>query len=477
MVAGTSTSSVPKAGAAPVLAAPAPAVAAFTANEIFGWGADGQGLRRPSPTAGGTVILSSPISIGISNAKDISGYAALLTDGTVRTWGPNLSGNRGDGTFSAPGDLIDFDSVVLHTPNINNVVAISGRFESTAALRSDGTVWMWGSNQYGALGNGTTTNSATPTQVPNLSGVGSIAMGRDVMFALKTNGTLWAWGKGSDGLVGNGGTTDQKIPVQIATGIAEISVGEAAVAIARRVDGQIMGWGDNHLTTLSLSLPAPLTKVPTLIPGMNNTTLNVASVSIGNWNVELLLSDGSVSSIGWGQIGQLGTGSIVTNAQQVTPVGITGVKAIYACSYSTFALKFDGSYWAWGERDLFGDGTPPGSTPDRSYVPVQVSNGNFTKFRCVGGANVYGLVEATSQPTSSLLGLSQMGRFLKLGAMPAEAADPVNTATGGFDHSVTDLSLPGKGEQLSFSHNYDSRQPDSSTWVRVGGIRIFSLLR
>ena len=87
----------------------------------------------------------------------------------------------------------------------------------TVALKSDGTVWAWGYNGYGQLGDGTTTNRLTPVQVSSLSGVTAIAAGVYHTLALKSDGTVWAWGYNGDGRLGDGTTTNRTTPVQVSS--------------------------------------------------------------------------------------------------------------------------------------------------------------------------------------------------------------------------------------------------------------------
>ena len=91
------------------------------------------------------------------------------------------------------------------------------------ALKSDGTLWAWGGNKYGKLGDGTTTWRKTPIQV--LTGVAAVAAGYSHTLAIKTDGSLWAWGSNYYGGLGDGTTTDRWTPVQVLTGVASVSGG------------------------------------------------------------------------------------------------------------------------------------------------------------------------------------------------------------------------------------------------------------
>src|SRR5207248_15835 len=111
-------------------------------------------------------------------------------------------------------------STAVGVSDLTGVAAITGGENHSLALKSDGTVWAWGVNGYGQLGDGTTTNSSTPVQVRDLSGgylsgVVAVAGGDLHSLALKSDGTVWAWGYNGDGELGNGTTTNSSWPVQV----------------------------------------------------------------------------------------------------------------------------------------------------------------------------------------------------------------------------------------------------------------------
>lgn len=125
----------------------------------------------------------------------------LKDDGTVWAWGFNT-----DGQVGAIGAKLE-QTTPIQVDFLANVTAIAAGGYHSVALRSDGTVWAWGDNYYGQVGDGSTYNRPTPTQVSGLSGVIAVAAGSYYTLAVKSDGTVWAWGQNSDGQLGDGTTT------------------------------------------------------------------------------------------------------------------------------------------------------------------------------------------------------------------------------------------------------------------------------
>jgi|LSQX01.1.fsa_nt_gb alpha-tubulin suppressor-like RCC1 family protein len=133
---------------------------------------------------------------------------ALKGDGTVWTWGCNLSGELGSNI-----NTVSF--VPLMVEGLEDIIAVCAGDGYTVALKNDGTVWTWGMNDYGQLGDGTKSNRFTPMQVEDLDGVKAIEAGWDNTVAYKEDGTIWVWGRNDYGQLGDG-TTEQKLtPVKI----------------------------------------------------------------------------------------------------------------------------------------------------------------------------------------------------------------------------------------------------------------------
>jgi alpha-tubulin suppressor-like RCC1 family protein len=127
---------------------------------------------------------------GLGDVVEVNNVTALLRDGSVWTWGNNWSGQLGNGTTGC------CSGVPAAVPGLDKVIAIAAHTCHMLAVRQDGTVWAWGGNDLGELGLGTTIAAATPVRVPGLSGVKSVASSYNRSFAIKSDGTVMAWGSG-----------------------------------------------------------------------------------------------------------------------------------------------------------------------------------------------------------------------------------------------------------------------------------------
>ena len=159
-----------------------------------------------TPVTAVTVDEASSYSKMISAGSDHC--VVLKSDGTVYTWGGNGYGQLGDGTTTER-------NTPVQVSGLTGIVAISAGYSHCVALKGDGTVYTWGSNS-GGMGDGTTTNRYAPVQVSGLTGVVAVAAGSSHCVALKGDGTVYTWGRNVEGQLGDGTITQRNTPIKVA---------------------------------------------------------------------------------------------------------------------------------------------------------------------------------------------------------------------------------------------------------------------
>ncbi|MCU1268384.1 MAG: hypothetical protein JWM21_4702 [Acidobacteria bacterium] len=323
---------------------------------LVAWGDSSYG-QLGDGTFGGAKLIPSPITT-LTSIVAVSGNfgesLALKSNGAVWGWGANYSGGVGDGTTSTR-------ALPVRVIGLNGVTAIS-KGGASLALKSDGTVWAWGDNQFGQLGDGTKTNHSTPVQVVGLSGVKAISAGGDYSLALKQDGTVWAWGANDWGQLGDGTTSGRTLPAVVPglTNVSSISAG-GEHAVVLKSDGTIWCWGSNNF----LQVGDGTTDFKRLTPAQLSLT-GATAVSAGGEHSMALLGNGTVWCWGDNRRGQMGDGSdlFLDTSQRVhaSPrqvIWLTGITAIAAGGQHSLARQQNGIVWAWGDssRGRLGNGT------------------------------------------------------------------------------------------------------------------------
>ncbi len=304
----------------------------------------------------GTLISRmNPVSVsGLTGIKMVSAGSthslALTANGNVYAWGQNNYGQTAGPypTFGAP-YLATPNEVIMNGGPLNNVVYIAGGGASSYAVKSDGTVWAWGYNQYGQLGSGYSGGYRPPPQaVPGLSGVKIVAGGTYHVLALTSNGNVYAWGNNSNGQLGNGTTTQANSPVLIAnlSNIVAISAGNNT-SYALDNSGIVWAWGANAAGQLGLGTTTDVS-TPTALTSLSG--VDIMGIFAGSNFGQALASNGTLWAWGNNAQGQLGDG---TTTARYTPVSVSFPDGSTSLGISggvddTLSIQADGTLRSWG---------------------------------------------------------------------------------------------------------------------------------
>lgn len=308
---------------------------------------------------GSTTDRNTPVSVkGLSRIIAVAGGGdqleahsmALRSDGTVWTWGSNLYGGLGDGTTNSTTEPVQ-------TLLINDAIAISAGGWHSAALRKDSTVWVWGWNTDGQIGDGTKTDRSLPTKVSGLSSVMAIAAGTYHVLALKSDGTVWAWGDNVSGQIGDSSLTDRAAPVQVKglKDVVKIAAGRF-FSLALKKDGTVWTWGENLYGQLGNGTTNN-SSVPVQVSGLSGITSAITAT--GAFHCIAVKNDNTVWAWGRNTYGNLGDGSTTHKSTPVQMTGVSNVAGLAAGTNFTLLYKTDGTFWGCGRNasGQLGDGT------------------------------------------------------------------------------------------------------------------------
>jgi len=293
--------------------------------------------------------------------------------GSLWGWGQNYNGQLGDGTID------DRSSLVQTTAAGTNWNSISGGHRrGTYGIKTDGTLWVWGSNGFGQLGLGDTSNRSTPAQLAGTTW--KQASGGVFGMAIKTDGTLWGWGYNDTGQLGNNtsypNSTSSPTQIGSANTWKIVSCGTYHTA-AIKTDNTLWMWGQGNGGRLGLG-DTSNRSTPVQLSG----TWKMASG--GGYHTAAIKTDGTLWTWGEAGYGRLGDGTTTQRSSPVQTVGEgTNWKMVSAGTYHTAAIKTDGSLWSWGYNaaGAIGDGT----TTDRSSPVQTISSGTNWKMVSVSG--------------------------------------------------------------------------------------------
>jgi len=373
----------------------------FVGNILWTWGratsgilASGNTTDRSSPgtTAGGGVNWVQIATGGLNSRQG----AAIKTDGTLWTWGQNGSGQLGDATTtsrSSPGTTAGGGT---------NWKQVSVGNLTITAIKTDGTLWAWGDGSRGALGDGTIANKSSPittagggTNWKQVSAGSSLDASSSAAGAVKTDGTLWTWGSNNQGLLGDGTGGNRSSPGTTAgggTNWKQVSFGYQMGA-AIKTDGTLWTWGYNNRGQLGDSTITNRSSPGTTSGG--GTTWKQVDISKSDSSAGGIKTDGTLWTWGANLLGSLGDGTTTSRSSPGTTAGGgTNWKQFAFGDTSSAAVKLDGTLWTWGGNasGQLGTGTS-GVGTSRSSPGTTVSNSRFWKTVSCGYRMVYGIAD------------------------------------------------------------------------------------
>ena len=342
-------------------------------------GSAGLSANPGSPSSPGTTVTLTASSSGCSSPNYRYYYRAvgsttwiLLQDWSTSSTAPWNTTGLSLGNYTLRVDVAQAGNTVpddvsylayeLATKTWKSLV--SQNFH-TCGLASDDTVSCFGSNAYGQLGDGSTSDSSSPVQVKNLSGVTQVSAGGFHSCAV-VSGSVKCWGRNSDGQLGDGTTTASSTPITVSgvSGAVAVSCGTYHTC-ALLSGGTVTCWGDNAFGQMGNGAVSGDQLTPTAVASLSGVT----AVTSAGWH-SCVIAGGGVKCWGLNDFGQIGTGS--TNESEPTPlsVAVSGVVSLSAGDGHTCAALSGGSAKCWGRNDYGQLGT--GNTTD-SNTPVNVS--------------------------------------------------------------------------------------------------------
>ena len=440
-----------------------------TGGTVWAWGNNGSGQLGD-----GTFVnhaIAEPVS-GITSVVAVAAGGfhslALKSDGTVWAWGSNSNGQLGDGTFN-------FHPTPNQVPGLTGIIAIAAGQSHSLALRNDGTVWAWGFNANGQLGDNTTLQKLSPVAVTTsggLTGVTAIAAGSNHSLAIKTGGSVWAWGQNANGQVGDGTTVQKLVPTQIslttcAAGAATAVAGGFSHSLAV-VGGTVCAWGSNGNGQLGDNTTTQRTA-----PVATSTLTGVTAVSAGNNHSLALKSDNTVWAWGANFFGSLGDTTTIEQHTPVQSVGVTGAVEIAAGSgYSVARLSSPvDSLLTWGVEGALGDGIS-----NIRPVPLQISgfSANVTQ-ASAGGSHTLALLNTGTVMGLGGNGAGQLGDGTTTRRLAPVAVSGLTNITAIAAGSSHNLARKNDGSVWAWGNNNNGQLGNNTTTQQMVPVQVLGV--
>ena len=343
--------------------------------ELYSWGINdigqlGQGnvINQSSPIQVGTLTTWSDIARGQNQT------VATTTDGKLYAWGQGEFGQTGQG------DVIDRSSPV-QVGALTNWKTVTASVESSYAIKTDGTLWAFGSDGNGRLGlNTSSVARSSPVQVGSLTTWSKVRAGWYDCAAIKTDGSLWVWGRNDAGQLGLNSVLEVSSPTQVGalTTWSEVVSGRR-FRLAVKTDNTLWAWGENYFSGGQLGLGDVIYRSSPVQVGALTNWAKPACAREASFCVK---TDNTLWSWGNGASGATGHGNATDKSSPVQVGSLTNWSQPSGIQYGAFCRKTDGTLWSWGRDDSGGLGH--NNQTDLSS-PVQV--GSLTNWGTIVSQN------------------------------------------------------------------------------------------
>jgi alpha-tubulin suppressor-like RCC1 family protein len=427
----------------------------FIGDQLWAWGDNTFGAVGDNTN---TVSRSTPRQefTSSTNWDQISAsdnVLAVKTNGTLWAWGRDSGGELGDNT-----SLID-KSTPVQVGTATNWKQISASSSHSTAIKTDGTLWSWGVNTVGQLGDGTVTAKSTPVQVGTATNWKQVTAGSTYTLAIKTDGTLWSWGQNSNGQLGDGTIAVRVIPTQEFTSSTNWKQVEAGSGhtVAIKTDGTLWAWGRNDNGQIGDNTQGTLGANSRSTPRQVGTATNWKQVDAGGGTTAAIKTDGTLWAWGGNSAGQVGDN---TNASRSTPTRVgtsNNWKQVSVGLNNIGAIKTNGTLWTWGwnANGQLGDNTLLSrSTPIQEFT----SSTNWKKISF--GANL-----SVAVKTGVDINFSNTGYYTTFRLSPGTASPTCSNSNLGADYPPLDFYGSWTGLTNASSDDAFVNVPLPFTWT------------
>lgn len=348
-----------------------------TDGSVWTWGSPGPGNLGDNAGA----YRSSPVSV-VGNHSFASIFAPktftfsygkitpLKADGSAWNWGNNYTGVLGDGTTT------DRSSPVCVIGNHSFAEFFCASNSKKFGLKADGSVWGWGYNSYGQIGDNTATNRSSPVSIAGNHSFVTLFANHRLTFGMKADGSLWGWGDNSQGKLGDNSADYRSSPVSVVGNhsFVKVNISINNTSIALKSDGTAWAWGNNYPGMLGDGTNDERSSPVSVVGGHSFADLVFARLA-----VLALKSDGTMWCWGGNYYGRLADGTTDHRSSPVSVIGNHSAAEIFTNGMAPAMRKYDGTAWVWGYNywGTLGDGT----TADRSSPVSVLGNHSFTKIR------------------------------------------------------------------------------------------------